>query len=596
VPQQTFATGDVVTVRGTQWLVEEAVAFPGCTLLGLSGLDEAGRRRHCKLLHPFDRPITQKLQPRVRAVTRRRWLHSLHSHLTRCRSFAELHAAQHAAIDIFAFQLEPALSLVRGLASRVLLADEVGLGKTIQAGLMLAELQDRGWCERALVLTPAGLRQQWAEELARRFGIRAAIFDAVSLRVMAASLPFGLNPWTVEPVAIASIDFIKQPEVHQALAPLLWDMLVVDEAHQVAVAPQRAAVVRSLARRARHVVLLTATPHAGDERAYQALCAIGQLHSKDPIALFRRTRLEVGFGGSRRVHLLPVRLSDDEREMHRLLGEYVARVWQIAGNGHTPELQMVTMVLSKRAFSSAASLAVSVERRLALLSGRATPPLQSVLPFDVDEDASDADPTLAAPAFACRDDETSALERILTAAQRAQRKERKVDALRRLLRRITEPAVVFTEYRDTLDTLSTALPFRRPALLHGGLSALQRQAALEAFTNGPADLLLATDAGSEGLNLQGRCRLVINLELPWNPIRLEQRIGRVDRLGQTRTVHAIHLFASDTAESTVLAGLVRRVNRIRTETGIALDVINAVINADIHAVTNASHPAASPRS
>jgi SNF2 family DNA or RNA helicase len=382
----------------------------------------------------------------------------------------------------------------------------------------------------------------------------------------------------VEPVAIASIDFIKQPEVQRALAALLWDMLIVDEAHQAAVAPQRASAVNELARHARHVVLLTATPHAGDQAAYRALCAIGQLDPGDPIVLFRRTRSEAGFGGERRVHLLPVRLSSDEEEMHRLLGDYVTRVWQIARRQGKPEVQFVAMVLSKRAFSSASSLALSVERRLALLAGREFPPLQSGLPFDVEEDATDADPALAAPAFDRLEEETAALEHLLAAARRAQSNERKVCALQRLLRRIKEPAVVFTEYRDTLNTLAAAITFRRSVLLHGGLGHLQRRAAVEAFTRGWADLLLATDAGSEGLNLQSTCRLVINLELPWNPIRLEQRIGRVDRLGQSRTVHAIHLFARNTAESTVLAGLVRRVERIRTEADIALDVIH-----DFHA-------------
>ena len=220
--------------------------------------------------------------------------------------------------------------------------------------------------------------------------------------------------------------------------------------------------------------------------------------------------------------------------------------------------------MSKRAFSSASSLAISVERRLSLLSGHSPGPLQTGLPFDADEDTSDADPALSTPVLDRLDEEQDALRQILAAATRARSGERKIAALQRLLNRVREPAVIFTEYRDTLFTLESAiLHMRRPAILHGGLTRQQRRAAIEAFNNGAADLLLATDAGSEGLNLQRRCRLVVNLELPWNPIRLEQRIGRVDRLGQPRTVHAINLFAHDTAESLVLARLVRRMNDIR---------------------------------
>ena len=111
--------------------------------------------------------------------------------------------------------------------------------------------------------------------------------------------------------------------------------------------------------------------------------------------------------------------------------------------------------------------------------------------------------------------------------------------------------------------------------LHGGQTAQERRESVDAFTNGAADVLIATDAGSEGLNLQGTCRLVVNLELPWNPIRLEQRIGRVDRIGQARTVHAINLFAEGTAEQTVLANLLRRIDRIRmSEIEIAACVIS----------------------
>lgn len=574
-----FAAGDIVTARGDRWIVEDTTAFADCTLLELTrlarlaGTDRDSSRRECKLLHPFDRPVICRTTPAIRAVTRRRWMRHLQTHLAGLRTFGQLRAAQSARIEILPFQLEPALALIQGRAARFLLADEVGLGKTIQAGLMLAELQQRGWCERALILTPAGLRRQWAEELERRFSIRAAVLDTVTLRTLTATLPFGVNPWMVESVAIASIDYVKQPEVLRALTSQLWDFLIIDEAHQVATAPLRAAAVKTLADRARHVALLTATPHAGDEPAYRALCGLGRLEGDDPLLLFRRTRDQVGLKRARRVHLLPVRMSPEALEMHRLLGDYARRLWQIAQSTGQADVQLVATVLSKRAYSSATSLAISVERRLAVLAGRLQPPAQSDLPFDNEEDPSDSEPVLAAPAF---DREEHELRAILSAAERARKDDRKLAALVKFLRRVPEPAVVFTEYRDTLAALEGAVnAFRRTTVLHGGLNPSERRAAVDAFTSGAADLLLATDAGSEGLNLQTGCRIVINLELPWNPIRLEQRIGRVDRIGQSRTVHAINLFAEETAESTVLAGLVRRLHRIRSsEVEIASCVIN----------------------
>jgi superfamily II DNA/RNA helicase len=155
------------------------------------------------------------------------------------------------------------------------------------------------------------------------------------------------------------------------------------------------------------------------------------------------------------------------------------------------------------------------------------------------------------------------LTALVSGAETASLHESKVAALCRLLRRARESAIVFTEYRDTLAHLRACLTDRRgipaPVLLHGGLSREERAAALDEFAHASRSLLLATDAAAEGLNLHQRCRLVINLELPWNPMRLEQRIGRVDRIGQARTVHAFHLIARGTGEARILSRLRARV-------------------------------------
>ena len=269
-----FIAGDRVTVRGERWVVQEATAYADATLPGLSRADDRTAHRRCCLLSPFDRPVAIRRSPVIRATTRRRWMRHLHAHLSEVRAFGELRVPQRAAMDILPFQLEPALALARGRATRFLLADEVGLGKTIQAGLMLAELRQRGWCEHALIITPAGLRQQWADELLHRFDMRAAVMDAASLAALTIRCRSTSTRGPSSRVAIASIDFLKQPEVLHGLASLLWDVLIVDEAHQATIASLRYDAVNALAKRARHVMLLTATPHAGDDRAYRALCAI----------------------------------------------------------------------------------------------------------------------------------------------------------------------------------------------------------------------------------------------------------------------------------------------------------------------------------
>jgi hypothetical protein len=196
----------------------------------------------------------------------------------------------------------------------------------------------------------------------------------------------------------------------------------------------------------------------------------------------------------------------------------------------------------------------------------ASPDRQLLLPL-ADEEAVDddlPDSTLGAPGLADAVRERRWLESIIEAAEDAARSESKVRLLARLLRRMNEPAIVFTEYRDTLERIRSSLGPSHPHVcaLHGGMTAKDRWLAHREFNAG-GSLLLATDAASEGLNLHSRCRTVIHFELPWSPSRIEQRTGRVDRIGQSRAVHEIMLVANDTAERLVLAPLARRAARAR---------------------------------
>jgi hypothetical protein len=257
-----------------------------------------------------------------------------------------------------------------------------------------------------------------------------------------------------------------------------------------------------------------------------------------------------------------VRTHDAEARMHEALLRYARQVWR-REDPAAAAARLAMSVLVKRACSGATALTRSIERRLLWLGD--TGPAQAAqpgLPFE--NEAADDEPaaTLAAPGLDDRTDERQQLDAILSLARRAAGDESKVRVLRRLLRRSDEPAIVFTEYRDTLAHLAAELP-ASATLLHGGLTPLERREALEAFTGGRAQLLLATDAASEGLNLHHRCRRVVNMELPWTPLRLEQRVGRVDRIGQRARVHALHLVAGGTAEEHTVARLLLREARVR---------------------------------
>jgi superfamily II DNA or RNA helicase len=483
-------------------------------------------------------------------------------------SWTSLRAAGRANLALLPYQLEPALAMTHGASCRFLLADEVGLGKTIQAGLLIAELLARERDARILIVTPAGLRDQWRDELRERFAIEADVLDAAGLARVSARLPIGVNPWAVPRVVLTSIDFVKRPDVIRALEPLVWDLAAFDEAHALAGRSDRATAAELIAQRARRVVAITATPHSGDQRAFERLCSLGRLPNDKPMLLFRRSRAQAGVAGSRSMRLLRVRPTPAEEALHRALESYARRVWHDAPQTSSAGARLAMLVLARRACSSPASLHRSIQRRVVLLDrSAAEADVQLRLPLDGGTIREDEEPSeeLAAPGLADVGAERRLLERIRLLAEAAMVRESKIKALVRLIRRSRQPAIVFTEYRDTLERLASVItgpeqPLRREgiAILHGGLTAHDRIREVRRFTHGDAQLLLATDAASEGLNLHHRCRLVINLEVPWTPLRLEQRIGRVDRLGQERRVHAIGLIGRGTAEESIVGTLLAR--------------------------------------
>lgn len=575
VPAHHLEPGAVVRVRGERWHVLRVVTYESCIVAELAGADRDNHGAIARFILPFEEidrvptpsPLPKRVRPVVFRSVARRVLSSA------VPAWTSLRAAAKARVTLLPYQLEPALAMTRGLSCRFLLADAVGLGKTIQAALLIAELLARDRDSRILIVTPAGLREQWRDELRDRFGIEAEVIDAAALARATAALPAGVNPWAVPGVVLTSIDFVKRPEVIRALEPLVWDLIAFDEAHGLAGRSDRATAAELLARRGRRVVAITATPHSGDSRAYERLRALGRLDADEPILVFRRSREAAGIASRRVLRLLRVRPSLEEAAVHRALDAYARRVWREAPKETAPTARLAMMVLTRRAASSVASLARSLERRMTLLEGRpGDDGFQLALPLGdgILRDDEEPDMELGVRGLADGAVEMRWLQRILALSRVAIGHESKVGTLRRLLRRSGEPAIVFTEYRDTLQHLRGILetgeePHRCIATLHGGMTAAERAHEARRFTHGDARMLLATDAASEGLNLHHRCRLVINLEQPWTPLRLEQRIGRVDRLGQKRRVHAIGLVARDTAEESVIASLSARADTAERE-------------------------------
>lgn len=552
--------GDVVVVRDECWTVARTETFARCTLLTLEGRGPGNMGRRLRAITPFDRVRALEYH-RPRQRKRRTVLRAALAAIAREQPALGLWTAADATLDLHAYQLEPALAMLRG-ATRVLLADAVGLGKTIQAGLILSELRARGLVDRALILCPAGLRGSWAAELRERFGLQAMVFDHGAIAAGVSERPDVVNPWATHALVVASIDFVKRPEVLAAAEGAAFDLVVADEAHHLTPATDRGRTVERLGCQAPWLVLVSATPHSGDQAAFDYLAGLGA-HG-DPLVVFRRGRHDVGLPADRRSHRLRIVPTADEDRLLRATAAYTRAIWQ--GRGHEDRaVQLVAITLARRTASSAVAAVRTLVRRRALLADEwPAAPSQGAFAWDEvdDADGDEADDALACPGLVDRDAERRQLTRLIDLAQRAAATSSKLRRLRRFLQRAGEPAVVFTEYRDTLFAAVDALaPTFRLGAIHGGVPAALRQDVVQQFQRGDLEVLVATDTAGEGLNLHHRCRLVIDLEVPWNPVRLEQRVGRVDRLGQQRRVHAVHLLHRGTVEDAVWQRLDQRRRR-----------------------------------
>ena len=554
-----YEAGARLEVRGETWTLTRAQRFDDCALLTLEGRDRSNAGDRLRVVEPFDRPrplANRKLCRRPRRAV----LLSALAAITGARGRSRLWTAAAASIELWQYQLEPALAVIGG-ATRLLLADEVGLGKTVQAGLILSELAERGWVEHALIVCPAGLRDTWARELRDRFGIAATVLDQSSIADRIASLPPGISPWSGHAVAIASIDLVKRDEALGAIDKEPLDLVIADEAHHLSPGTDRGAAISRIASRVPWCVFVSATPHSGDRAAFEYLTSLGS--TGEPMTIFRRRRRDVGVTTSRRLHVLAVKPTDAEASLLAAIEAYSRAIWSSRGR-EDRAVRLIAITMTRRAASSKAAIERTLTRRLALLSNATPQPAQTSLPWEEVDRSDDLEPDLmlSARGLESVDEERIALEGLIALARRSVAGS-KIRRLRRLLDTSREPALIFTEFRDTLDAVVAALSVssRRVGFIHGGLSPDRRREAVNAFNGGRIDVLVATDAAGEGLNLHHRCRLVIDVELPWNPLRLEQRIGRVDRLGQQRTVHGIRLFHPGTIEGAVLEHLRGRHHR-----------------------------------
>ena len=515
---------------------------------------------------------------------------------------------------------------------RFLLADDPGAGKTIMAGLYIKELILREDVKRCLIVVPGGLVDQWQDELYLKFGLAFEI-----LTPQFGETVFGASSFEQHPLLIARMDQLARNESLQAdLAKSEWDLIVVDEAHRMGAhyfagkleKTKRFQLGELLGDVARHLLMMTATPHSGKEEDFQLFLTLldrdrfegkyqAKLHTADTSGVMRRMVKEdlLTFDGKplfpeRIAETVPYELTDLEQDLYEQVTTYVRegmnRAAKLDGKRRNT-VGFALTVLQRRLASSPEAIYRSLERRAARLERRkqevlagstiAEPKAADVIgdidEFDDDEfsagEMEEFEEELVDAATAARtveelDAELLDLADLIKAAARvrASDTDRKWSELRTILEDNTlatsgagderRKLIVFTEHRDTLDYLVRRIGslLGRPEAvkaIHGGVRRAERRQITEEFTHNPdVQILLATDAAGEGLNLQV-AHLMVNYDLPWNPNRIEQRFGRIHRIGQREVCRLWNLVADNTREGDVFKRLLWKIEEQRKAYG-----------------------------
>lgn len=512
---------------------------------------------------------------------------------------------------------------------RFLLADDPGLGKTIMAGLVLKELKARGAVRRTLLVVPAHLQDQWQREMSDWFRE-----DFVPLRRDLLQSLYSTDFFERNPQVLVSMDLARREDVREVLARQSWDLVIVDEAHKLSATrygqrvhkTKRYQLGEALAHRATHMLFLTATPHKGDDHAYFLLLQLLEPRLfADPEQLkqaarsdglpfvLRRTKEQVTdlqgrkLFRRREVRTIGVPLTEAEQRLYDAVTAYVRR-WYAAVSGKTDRksrnVALALTVLQRRLSSSLFAVRESLRRRRSKLQmllqewerrvqEEELPPwdeealrdLEEMTARDWESFQERLEGVTAAQTPEELREELEELEELIRLALEAEKagEEAKAQELRRvaeqhLRQHPDEKLLVFTEFKDTLIALERR--FREwgfpCAVIHGQMNLPARVDQERRFRD-EVQVMVATDAAGEGLNLQF-CRLMVNYDLPWNPNRLEQRMGRIHRYGQKRDCFVFNMLYPETREGRVLERLMEKLERMRQRLGDTIyDVIGTLL-------------------
>jgi superfamily II DNA or RNA helicase len=610
-----FAPGAIVRARGREWIVLPGGTGDVLLLRPLSGSEEDAALLHLGVepdVQPasFPRPTADMQASQEAALLLRdALLLSLRRGAGPFRSFGNL------AFEPRAYQLVPLLMALRQETVRLLIADDVGIGKTIEAGLIARELYDRGEITRLAVLCPPHLVDQWVRELDERFHIKATAVTSTSAARLERGLPVNESVFTLHPFTVVSLDYIKSDRRRHDFQRVCPEFVIVDEAHTCTTPGAgrhlRYELLQSLAADpARHLLLLTATPHSGDEAAFYALLglldpAFGRMPEVSEGERERlRERLALHFVQRRRPDIdewmdqtifprretteLTYRLSGEWETFFEQVLAYCADVTRAAGGDERRQrLTFWGMLALMRCVSSSPAAAAQALRTRMKADAVAADELAEHVFDGTTDDLPEDDAELGA---------NTGDPRLLRLVQTAERLagESGDPKLALLLRHIEQllddgfSPVVFCRYVATAHYVAAHLQRRlkdvHVGVVTGEFPGDERLRRVQEAGDHDRRVLVATDCLSEGINLQAYFDAVVHYDLSWNPTRHEQREGRVDRYGQASAVVRASLIYGENnpVDGAVLSVILRKAESIRKELGVPVPVPD-----DDHSVTQA---------
>ncbi len=641
-----ITVGSRVSARGLAWDVTEITPLGAQTMLRLRCTAGDMIGFEWDILHPTEpvELLRAELRPEAPGSLAAWRLHHQACLLEQVLGPADMVVIEPGRVRIEPYQLVPLMRALELPRPRLLLADGVGLGKTIEAGLIVCELIARRRAHRVLIVTPAGpLLVQWAQELRQRFGLRfVSVTDAAALQEQRRKLELGGNPFDAIALCLTSLDFAKQERVLEELERSAWDLAIIDEAHHCVSASastdrddtQRRRLAEVVARRSDGLLLLTATPHDGYDPHFASLIELldpslvdgrgGMAGSTYRRHVVRRLKSHIRNAATgaplfRERKVIPVRVdlygvaASPVRQFHQALAALIApRLRRGARTSdHMDALAFVSLL--KRSVSTigacvntlrvvaerygqagtnaAETAALQKERARALRAYRKRVLRFGVLDADAEGDIAD----LEADGMAADLHNFAATEMAVSDHPRRRRRDTTAEALDMLIRlgeaattldpklaamvgevraiRAANPAtniLIYTEYSDSqaaaLQALRNAPGIDGEVLAINGLDAeRERTRIAERCAEQDGIILVSTDSLAEGLNLQQRCCNLIHLDLPYNPNRLEQRNGRIDRYGQEREPRIRYLYLAGTFEERLLLRLIAKYETARAQ-------------------------------